>query len=271
MTILKHIPNALTCGNLAAGCLGVVWAAQGQMTAAAVCIMIACVFDFFDGFAARLLKVSSPIGKELDSLADMVSFGALPGLIMFQYINALYLYHHDLTTSAFLFSSQDWEMSAIIPGYSSDSFRYVGSYPWYSYLAFSITIFSALRLAKFNVDTRQSESFIGLPTPANALFISSLAFVNRDFLVELNYLFSWNLALGILLGITALFSFLLVAPLPLFALKFKHFAWKGNEMRYIFLILSVLTLVFLKFSGIPIIIILYLILSLIAIPKRHEV
>ena len=178
------------------------------------------VLDFFDGFAARMLKVSSPIGKELDSLADMVTFGVLPSVIMFHLI---------------------------------------GSYSDHQYLpftAFIIAIFSALRLAKFNIDDRQQSVFIGLPTPANALFISSFAFI-----VSSNY--GGFVSTGVLLAVSVIFSLLLVAPIELFALKFKSFSWKDNQLRFTFLIISVLCIVIFKILAIPLIIITYIALSLI--------
>lgn len=173
-------------------------------------------FDFFDGFAARMLKVSSPIGKELDSLADMVTFGVLPSIITFQLIE-----QHD-------------------PGPIK-------------YLAILIAIFSALRLAKFNVDDKQQSVFIGLPTPANALFLSSLVFVFDRF-PAFDQLY-------ILVVITIIFSLLLVAPLELFALKFKNYSWKGNETRFVFLLLSLISIVFFQFLALPLIILGYILLS----------
>ena len=137
MKVLRHLPNALTCGNLLCGCVGIIFTLQDGAAVSAWFVWAACVFDFLDGFAARALKVNSPIGKELDSLADMVSFGALPAIVMFQMIDTI----------------------------SSNNF--------FPYTAFSLAIFSALRLAKFNVDDKQKDSFIGLPVPANALFITS--------------------------------------------------------------------------------------------------
>lgn len=185
-------------------------------------VWLAAIFDFFDGFAARLLKVSSPIGKELDSLADMLTFGFLPAALIFQML------------------------------------RMQEVNEWVPYLAFIIAVFSALRLAKFNIDTRQTTSFIGLPTPANALFLSSFPAILYysdlpvDFIRE-----PW-----FLLACTVIFSFLLVAELPLFALKFNDFSWTGNKLKYIFLLTSVLLIILLKFVAIPLIIILYVLVSL---------
>lgn len=178
-------------------------------------IWLAMLFDFADGLSARLLNVKSAIGKELDSLADMVTFGVLPSILMFLMLQAKF-------------------DSLLIP-----------------YLAFLIAIFSGIRLAKFNVDTRQEENFIGLPTPANALFISSLIF----FQVQLP---EWLLVI-----ITLLFSYLLVAELPLFSLKLKSLSWKGNEIRYIFLITAVVLIAILKLAALPFIIVSYVLYSVI--------
>jgi CDP-diacylglycerol--serine O-phosphatidyltransferase len=176
------------------------------------------VFDFLDGFAARLFKVTSSIGKELDSLADMVSFGVLPSITMFQWIQ----------------SSAQFELIAFI--------------------ALVIAVFSALRLAKFNIDTRQSDSFIGLPTPANALFITSLIFLPEPVRF-------WVFTSNVLILISIVFAFLLVAPINLFALKFKSFSFGENQTRYLFLILSLVLILFLKAGALPIIILLYILLS----------
>lgn len=217
--ITRHIPNFLTCCNLFCGCIGVVFVVNGNLTAAAYFVWIACVFDFFDGFAARMLKVSSPIGKELDSLADMVSFGLLPAVVMYRML------------------------------LESNTHEYL------PYVAFSIAVFSALRLAIFNIDETQSDSFKGLPTPANALFITSLPLLTGG--IALALFEPW-----ILCVIVAVSSYLLVSGIPLFALKFKSFTWKENKIRFTFLILSVLLLAWLKIAAIPIIILLYVALSL---------
>jgi CDP-diacylglycerol--serine O-phosphatidyltransferase len=249
VSIKKNIPNALTLGNLFCGCLAIVKIFQGDLAWAAYLVGIAGMFDFFDGFAARLLKVSSSIGKDLDSLADMVTFGVVPGCMMFKIISYL--------TSDIYFSD--------IHAGTMDN-----SNSWLPYISFLIPLFSAIRLAKFNNDTRQSESFIGLPTPANAFFIASLPLIFASRLHSFNnvqefrapdpYLNSFIL---IAIVITVLQSFLLVAPLPLFALKFKNFKWKGNEIRFIFLIWSILLLVLLQFIAIPLIIFSYVLFSVV--------
>lgn len=206
---------------------------EGNLVWAAYLVGIAAVFDFLDGFAARMLKVSSPIGKDLDSLADMVTFGVVPGAVMFMMIFKVNL------NSFFI---------------ALPSIAYA---PLGCYSAFLIPIFSAIRLAKFNNDTRQSDSFIGVPTPANAIFICSLALVANEKSIGA------ILNPTILILISCVLSLLLVAPLPLFSLKFKSFDWKKNEIRYTFLALSLILLLSLQFVGIPLIIILYIVISII--------
>ncbi len=229
----KHIPNSITCLNLFAGCLSIIASMNGQLAMAAYFIFAAAVFDFFDGFAARMLHTHSAIGKELDSLADMVSFGVAPASIMFSLIQQAAL-SHDLSIEMF---HSGWILSL---------------------LAFVIAIFSAIRLAKFNLDTRQAESFIGLPTPANALFICSLAFPSE--IMWINSLIS---NLPFLLILTIILSFLLIAELPLFSLKFKSFGWKNNQIRYIFIAISGVILAFFKWQGLSIVILVYVLLSVI--------
>ena len=192
---------------------------------------ICCVFDFLDGLVARALNVHSEIGKQLDSLADMVSFGVVPGVMMYFMV---------LLTGSF----GNFYLNFVFP-----------------LLGFFITIFSAIRLAKFNIDNRQSDSFIGLPTPANTIFISSLVFIIDLDIKGSNGPFPIHPYL--LICITLLSCIALVAPLPLFALKFKNFSWNDNKVRYIFLALALTLLIIFKFVGIPLIIILYIILSII--------
>jgi CDP-diacylglycerol--serine O-phosphatidyltransferase len=218
----KQIPNAITSLNLFSGCIGVVFAFNNQLEYAVYCIWLAGFFDFFDGLSARLLKVSSPIGKELDSLADMVTFGFLPSVILFQFIAA-----------------------AAPDGYLK-------------YCAFLIAVFSAYRLAKFNTDDRQSDQFIGLPTPANALFISGMVFLNRE-------VFSGLFTLPVLIGISLVFSYLLVAEIPMIALKFKNLSVKDNWSKYLLLLGSLVLIITLKFSAIPFVILFYLALSILQV------
>lgn len=226
MKILRHLPNALTCCNLFCGCVGIVAVFHSDLILASVMIVLAGIFDFLDGFIARLLHVTSPIGKELDSLADMVTFGLLPSVIMFSFVQQA------------------------VPDLNS---------LWMSYLTFVIAVFSALRLAKFNIDTRQSESFIGVPTPANALLIGSFPLIQR-FNPEYAAMFS---NVPFLLTVSVVMSLLMVAEIPLFALKFKNFGWQSNQIKFIFLGLSVILLVLLKFVAVPLIVFLYVGLSVV--------
>ncbi|MCF2492258.1 CDP-diacylglycerol--serine O-phosphatidyltransferase [Dyadobacter chenhuakuii] len=225
--IRRNIPNALTCANLLCGCIGVVEAFHNNLVISCILIGAALIFDFFDGFLARLLKVSSAIGKDLDSLADMVTFGLLPAIIVYQ-----------------LLMQSIPDLLGI----------------WKAYPAFIIAIFSALRLAKFNNDPRQSDSFIGLPTPANAMLIASLPVILltkdpfwKDIIVNTTNL----------LILSVVMSFMLVMEMPLIALKFKHFGWKGNEFRFLLIASTVILILTLKILAVPAIIILYILLSVV--------
>ncbi len=217
--MIRHIPNVLTSCNLLCGCLGIVFVLEGRPVPAAYVVWIAGAFDFFDGFAARILKISSPIGKELDSLADMVSFGLLPSVVMYKMLAA------------------------------TNAPEYV------PYLAFSIAVFSALRLAIFNLDVRQTDSFRGLPTPANALLITALPLLTGSVAILLQEY--WLLCL-----ITLFSSYLLVSGIELFALKFKNFSWQDNKIRFTFVVLAVLLLALLQLTAIPVIVLFYIALSL---------
>ena len=219
--MLKHIPNAMTCGNLLCGCIGLVMALRGHLDTASWLIGLAAILDFGDGFVARMVNVSGPFGKELDSLADVVTFGVLPATIVFQLC---------------------W-------------FQQLGPI---SYGAFLIAVLSALRLANFNIDTRQSESFIGLPVPANAMMIAAFPLMGR-YQPQFDAIWQNDIVLGMMVA----FSFLLVSEIPLFALKFKSFAWADNKIKYIFLGVSALLLLFLQFAALPIIVGLYIVFSLI--------
>ena len=217
----KHIPNAITCANLFSGCIGVVFAFKGELETAAYFVLLSGIFDFFDGMVARLLNVKSAIGKELDSLADMVSFGFLPGVVMFH-----------------LLKSSDHQ-NEYLP-----------------YLGFIITVFSALRLAKFNIDERQTEDFIGLNTPMNTLFIVSLPFIAKDYPTVIS-------STALLVSLVALTSFLLVSEIRIFSMKLSDVTWARNKMKYLFIILSVILIVLLKFTSVPFILVLYIGLSVL--------
>ena len=215
----KHLPNVITCANLFSGCIGITLAFKGELEVAAYFVILAGIFDFFDGMVARLLNTNSAIGKDLDSLADVVSFGVLPGVIMFQ-----------------LLAVSDYS-SAYLP-----------------YLGFLITIFSAVRLAKFNNDERQTEDFIGLNTPMNTFLICALPFIAVDYP---NVIGSTIL----LIGIISITCYLLVSEFKLFALKFKSLSWPENRLKYIFLICSLSLIIALQFVAIPFVLLLYLIFS----------
>lgn len=208
--IIKIIPNTITCCNLISGCIATTFALKGMASMALTWIIIGAVFDFFDGMSARLLKVSSPIGKELDSLADDVTFGVAPASIIFAELKAM----------EYPLFMEPWR-------------------DWLPYAAFIVAAFSALRLAKFNLDERQTTSFIGLPTPANALLWGSLIATRTDWIE--------NTAPSVMVPAMLIFicvsSLLLVCELPMFALKFKHWGWKGNELKYCFAAGSVVTAV----------------------------
>lgn len=250
MNLKKHLPNSLTCANLICGCLGLLSCASGRLDMAFYMTGLAAVFDFFDGFAARLLKVSSPIGKDLDSLADMVTFGVLPGFVMYSILGLIQCQENrtEMINTYFLFTNPLNSPGDYLP-----------------FIALLIPVFSAIRLAKFNNDKRQSNSFIGVPTPANALLIGSLGFLlieklNQQGDISNNYELVFNST--VMPVLTMVMSYLLVAELPLFALKFKKFSWKANRLRYTFLIISGGLLIVFRFEAIPFIIFLYILLSI---------
>lgn len=238
MSIKKHIPNTITLLNLLAGLLALIHAFNGNYNEAFSLVCLGIFFDFWDGFFARIWKVQSPIGLQLDSLADMVTSGVVPGLVMYKMLGDIQenQYQYNLTEDTY----------------------YMGVVP---YLGFLITLASCYRLAKFNVDTRQTDSFIGLPTPANALLIMSIPMI--QFHSEFDWLVDFLSNPYVLVGITALSAYLLNAEIPLFSLKVKSFSWEKYKMQVVFLILSVILIALLEFIAIPIIILLYVILSVV--------
>lgn len=238
MSIKKHIPNTITLLNLLAGLLALIHAFNGNYNEAFSLVCLGIFFDFWDGFFARIWKVQSPIGLQLDSLADMVTSGVVPGLVMYKMLGDIQenQYQYNLTEDTY----------------------YMGVVP---YLGFLITLASCYRLAKFNVDTRQTDSFIGLPTPANALLIMSIPMI--QFHSEFDWLVDFLSNPYVLVGITVLSSYLLNAEIPLFSLKVKSFSWEKYKMQLVFLILSVILIALLEFIAIPIIILLYVILSVL--------
>ncbi|MDP2188931.1 MAG: CDP-alcohol phosphatidyltransferase family protein [Sphingobacteriaceae bacterium] len=226
------IPNAITLGNLLLGCIGLSFAAWGDFPAAGFCIYGAAVLDFFDGFAARLLKAYSVIGKDLDSLADAVSFGVLPAFILFQ-------------------------LSASLPGI-----------PYTEYLVYAVALASVLRLARFNNDSRQTDGFIGLPTPANAMLIASLLiWLGGKGSSWMPLLEKWHITL-----FAAIVSYLLLSPIPMMAFKFKNFGWKENQERYLFLIFSLFLLLWHVYLGLAFVILAYVSWSVLRLllPKRNS-
>lgn len=230
MNIKKHIPNSITLLNLLCGCIAMVFVTKSDFEMAFYFVCLGIFLDFFDGFFARLFKVSGPLGLQLDSLADMVTSGFVPGYVMFRMLSE---------------SQQDISAHYMLP-----------------YLGFIITMGSCYRLAVFNIDTRQTNSFIGLPTPANALFILSLPLVLKysDSLLVLEILTSqW-----VLLCVTLFSAYILNAEIPLFSLKIKKFNLKDNALQIVFLFLSFLLLVFFQFAGIPMVIIGYVLLSVVS-------
>lgn len=227
-SITRHIPNTITCCNLISGAIAVSYAFMGCYTTAFLFIIAGAVFDFFDGMSARLLGVSSPIGKELDSLADCITFGLAPSAIIYTFLDTQ-TYPEVLTPVA-----------RFIP-----------------YVAFVMAAFSALRLAKFNLDERQTTSFIGMPTPANALFWASLVVGSEGWLSSSPYTVAGVIVLVLLC------SWLLVAEIPMFALKFKTWGWRGNEIKYGFIVTSAVLLIIFRMSGFAAVIAWYVLLSVV--------
>lgn len=225
--MIKHIPNAITCCNLLSGCISIVLLCNGYVTAAGIMIFVAAIFDFFDGFAARLLKAYSAIGAELDSLSDVVSFGVAPSFIIYHYLQSAPV---SVSISSF----------NVIP-----------------FAAFLLAVFAELRLAKFNVDDRQTTSFIGLPTPAMGLFVASLPFT----LQNENLAFMGGLMTNIyfLLSVVAIFSYLMVSEIPFFSLKIKNLRFKENIHIYVLAAFAVISFIILGFAAIPFVMLFYII------------
>lgn len=232
INIKRHIPNTVTCCNLLSGCIAAVMALQSNYELAISFIILGAVFDFFDGMLARLFKVSGPLGKELDSLADDITFGFAPAAIVFSLFK-------EVNYPDFMLPVKEF----------------------FPYSAFIIAAFSALRLGKFNIDTRQTSSFIGLPTPANALFWGSLVVGGYDFLISESFNAIYLFLLVIFM------SLLLVAEIPMFSLKFKNLTWKDNKTSYIFILVCIPLLVFFQISGFSAIILWYILLSLVTMKR----
>jgi len=239
MKIKQYVPNTLTILNLFSGLVSLTLTLHGNFTMASVFIFIAAIFDYLDGTAARLLKAYSELGKQLDSLADVVSFGAAPGLLVFQ-----------ILFIGCAGSGNVLERHHITP-----------------FFALLIPVCSAIRLAKFNIDLRQENNFIGLPTPANALFFASLPLIESMqpgflTLIRLDFLAEFLYNTRVLTILSVFFSYLLISDFRIFSMKFKSSSWKGNQIRYVFLIISLILFILFSLSAIPLIIFVYLLLSL---------
>ncbi len=223
--IKRNIPNFITCLNLLFGCIAIILIFKNRLADASWMIVYAAIADFFDGMAARLLKAHSPIGKELDSLADVVSFGVAPGMMLYGLIAT----------------------------------------PPFNWIGLLIPIFSALRLANFNIDTRQTYYFIGLPTPANALFIASFPLIiSHDSYWQTVYLSNINFSVWFFVGIAIACSAIMVSPLKLLSLKMKDTSWANNKPRYFLVLLSFISFLLLDYTAVPIILVLYIFLSLLS-------
>ena len=223
MNLKKHIPNFITLLNLFCGCIAIVMVADSKFDMAFYFVSLGIFFDFFDGFFARKFNVAGPLGVQLDSLADMVTSGVVPGYVMFQ----------------------------ILKKYNENSCDYL------PYLGFIITLGACYRLANFNIDTRQSDSFIGLPTPANTLFIASLPLVTNSFVDPIIH------NIGVLLAITAVSAYVMNAEIPLFSLKIKNFSFQKYKLQIGFLVASLIMIATLQFLAVPLIILTYVLLSVV--------
>ena len=235
----KHIPNFITSLNLLSGCIALAFAFEGELILSSLFIGAGALFDFADGFAARLLRVKSKIGKELDSLADIVTFGVVPGALVYQ------LMQQDINAPVIFISDH-----SMLP-----------------FIGFLIPVFSALRLAKFNIDSRQERVFYGMPTPATAIFLGSFPLIlgqdSIPFGLSIDTVHEVITNFYVLVSLTVLVSWLMVSEIPLFSLKFNSFSWQSNAIRYLFLGMSIVLFSVLYFVSIPIIIFLYIIISLI--------
>ena len=229
MKIVKHIPNAITCCNLLSGCTSILLTHSGHLELAGLMIFMAAVFDFFDGFAARLLKAYSPLGAQLDSLCDVVSFGVAPSFIMYHYLNQVVSLE-------------------------------LGSVNVAAFAAFFLAIFAALRLAKFNIDERQTTSFIGLPTPAMGIFVASLPFTLRH--ESLAFMGALMTNPFFLFGVVALFSYLMVSEIPFFSLKVKSLKFKENKHLYLVALFAIIKVAIFGLAAIPFVMLFYIIVAM---------
>ena len=273
-----NIPNLFTAGNMLCGVFAIILAFAGRIDVAPYFIFLAAVLDFFDGFLARILKQQGELGKQLDSLADMISFGLAPGIIVMVVLVSQVMkvnfedliWHGEYVTATIATESSTGSLSQAPIWMAMDDWKngliHFKDIDFLPFAALIIPFFSMFRLAKFNIDTRQSESFIGLPTPANTIFFMSFPLLLTHYGNTKGWehdLIMWLVQPMVLIPIIVIMSLMLVAELPLFALKFKSFKWQGNEIRYIFLISCGILIPTLLFWSIPIIILLYLKLSFI--------
>lgn len=251
--IKKQIPNIFTLLNLLSGLVAIIMALSDRLVEAAFFVMLGIFFDFFDGFFARMLNVQGEFGKQLDSLADVVTSGVVPGIVMFQ----LLLYS----------TKQQWfmQMSNELGQWTTFEQINIQILPFFGLI---IPLASAYRLAKFNIDERQTDSFIGMPTPAFALFVVSLPLIlsysDKQFFIDLIH------NKYVLIAITIIGSFLLNAELPLFSLKFKNYSWTDNKIKYIFIFLTIILLISLQTVAIPLVIIFYVFISIIENLKQKN-
>jgi CDP-diacylglycerol--serine O-phosphatidyltransferase len=237
MHLKQHIPNAITCGNLVSGCLSILFLTHNMPVKAAIMIFVAGLFDFLDGFAARLLHAHSPIGADLDSLSDVVSFGVAPGFIMYWLMSRS-------------FDLPQWCIAGI------------NMLPC---LAFLLPVFSAIRLAKFNIDSTQKTTFRGIPAPGMAIFIASLPLA----LSQVHHLKDGVLSYWACLGIALIFSFMMVSRLRFFSFKMKSAKWNGNEVRWIFLLVTITSFVIFKWISLPFVMMFYVLLSIFFAEKTE--
>lgn len=237
----NQIPNSITILSLVLACLAIILTFEGQLAIAAYLLIGSCICDFFDGFTARALKVNNPIGKEIDSLVDMIAFGVAPAMLMYQVTKI---------------AQETQQVQLLI------------DFPWLHYIVFVIPAFSAIRLAKFNVDTRQTNSFIGLAVPTHAAFyiFCTLLFVYPDLPKIINVNNFVNPVISspiIMLLFCILFSIMLVAEVPMFSFKFKNMKWKNNSLPFTFIILWFVMLIFMNIVAMPVIVIFYIVWSII--------
>lgn len=247
MTFKKHIPNFITLLNLLSGTIAVYFAVKDQLVLAAFFVFLGIFLDFFDGFAARLLNVQGELGKQLDSLADVVTSGVAPGIVLFQLINKSLI-------------EQSWVEKTDLLANTSVWVNFNSTFIL-SLIGLLVTLAAAYRLAKFNIDERQTSSFIGLPTPAAALVVLSLplilAYSDNEFV---NNLIGNVWFLGVL---SLLLCYLMNAEIPLFSLKFKDYSWKNNKEKFIFILLTMILTIIFQFIAIPLVILLYIFISLV--------